>query len=280
MFNRKTIFKFLFNFFAGSFATILGVFAFGKNFLDMPLRQSIGLGIIIYAGLFTIWILVWLFNSLYKSFKLYFLTSVWGEGILLRNQVFAELNSVGRSRYNEGLALRALVTVCDNTKEFFDTKTGSETSVSIKIPIFFNSEYETMEMRNLCRDSQHFSRDNDKYKSIKHTVIGNTAFYSIVADLRDQKFPLYYLNNNIENTRDYRNTSSACYKDGHLPYKSEIVVPILPLKRDGRDYQMCGFLCLDSDKAGVFGDARYDIPYLMGIADGLYDVVKRIVEPK
>ena len=90
MFNRKTIFKFLFNFFAGSFATILGVFAFGKNFLDMPLRQSIGLGIIIYAGLFTIWILVWLFNSLYKSFKLYFLTSVWGEGILLRNQVFAD----------------------------------------------------------------------------------------------------------------------------------------------------------------------------------------------
>ena len=277
MFKRQTLYKYIFNFFAGSITTICGVLAFGKTFFDLPIRKSVGLGILIYAGIFAICMLVWLFKNLYNSIKINFVNSVWGEGVIIRDLIFAEINSIRRKRFNEGSSIKALVFACNKIKEFFDSRTGSDTSVSIKIPVLCDFEYESMEMRNLCRDSQHFSRDNDKYKSIKHTVIGNTAYNSIVADLREQKSQIYYINNDIEHTKGYRNTSLVCYEDG-LPYKSEIVVPIIPLNKDGLDYQMVGFLCLDSNNRKAFNDPRYDIQYLRGIADGLYDVVKRIVE--
>lgn len=280
MLSQKSIQSFLFYFFGGSISTILGVLSFGTVFLNLPIKQSVGLGILIYAGLFAIFVLCYLVRSLIISVKKRFVTSVWGAAIVIRDKVFAEINSVRRLPYDENSAVRTLRNACNEIKTFFDTRTGSETSVSIKIPIINNGDIASMEMKNLCRDSQHFSRDNDRYKSIRHNVVGNTAYSWIVSELQNNKKNVYYLNNDIENTKDYRNTSKSCYDNERLPYNSEIVVPIIPAQQMHSNSEICGFLCLDCTRKNAFSENGYDIAFLTGLADGIYDIVKLIITPQ
>ena len=278
MFPQKSIQSFLFYFFGGSISTILGVLSFGTVFLNLPIKQSVGLGILIYAGLFAIYVLFYLVRSLVISVKKRFVTSVWGAAIIIRDKVFAEINSVRRSPFNEEASIKALRNACNEIKNFYDTRTGAETSVSIKIPIINYDDVASMEVKNLCRDSQHYSRDNDAYKSVHHNVIGNTAYAWIVSELQNKKNGVYYFNNDIENTKDYCNTSRSCHPDGRLPYKSEIVVPIIPALQAQNNSEICGFLCLDCTNDNAFSDETgYDVAFLTGIADGIYDLVKSII---
>ena len=95
-YTKNTLGGFLFNFFAGSVTVVLGVFGFGKTFLDMPLKQSIGLGILIYAFIFAFYVIFRIIRSLYQSFKMKYVSIVWGEAIVHRDKAFAEINSIKR----------------------------------------------------------------------------------------------------------------------------------------------------------------------------------------
>lgn len=278
MFSKKSISFVLLSFFAGSIGAVIGVLTLGKVFFDLPIKQSIGIGILIYAALVAIYVLNYVFSSLIISVKKRFVTSVWGTAIIIRDEVFAEINSVRRLPFNEDASVKALRNACNEIKKFYDVRTGAETSVSIKIPIINYVDVASMEVKNLCRDSQHFSRDNDVYKSVHHNVVGNTAYSWIVSELQNKKKGVYYFNNDIENTKDYRNTSKNCHPDGRLPYQSEIVVPIIPALQTQNNSEICGFLCLDCTNDNAFSDETgYDIAFLTGIADGIYDLVKSII---
>ena len=85
---------------------------------------------------------------------------------------------------------------------------------------------------------------------------------------------LYYVNNDIENSKDYVNTSIDSYTDGILPYKSELVCPILPIIDIQKNALLCGFICVDCNKKNVFDTTRYDVPMMTGIADGIYDILE------
>lgn len=64
-----------------------------------------------------------------------------------------------------------------------------------------------------------------------------------------------------------------------VPYKSELVVPILPSNYDGLDeVSFGGFLCIDSDKKDSFDVNHYDIPMTLGLADGLYILMERLLD--
>lgn len=55
-----------------------------------------------------------------------------------------------------------------------------------------------------------------------------------------------------------------------LPYKSEIVVPIIPSY--AKQYDIIGFLCVDCEHSNKF-DPIYDPALIEGVADGIYDIL-------
>ena len=165
-------------------------------------------------------------------------------------------------------------------KQIFDKKTRSCCSVSIKVPICEVSNMESLVFKNLCRDSQHRQRDTEQYRSVSHTVIGNTPYLQIVNALLTHSDNLGYINNNVDNDDDYLNTSKPCYSDGILPYKSELVYPIIPVKNENGTYNMCGFVCVDCEKANAFDKSLYDLPLIQGVADGIYDIIFNRIKGK
>ena len=69
------------------------------------------------------------------------------------------------------------------------------------------------------------------------------------------------------------NSSIECYPDGILPYSSELVYPIVPIKgNETNQKDLKGFICIDCNKPNKFDESRYDIPMVQGVADGIYDI--------
>ena len=63
-----------------------------------------------------------------------------------------------------------------------------------------------------------------------------------------------------------------------LPYKSTIVVPLLPLSvNEHDDKALRGYLCIDSPRNNAF-NKQYDIEILKGLADGLYNKIDKLYD--
>ncbi len=61
-----------------------------------------------------------------------------------------------------------------------------------------------------------------------------------------------------------------------LTYRSTIVVPIFPLfANEKAQEKLGGFLCIDSPKNIAF-DKKYDIEILKGLADGIYNKIRKL----
>jgi hypothetical protein len=162
--------------------------------------------------------------------------------------------------------------MCDTLRVIFERKTHAECSVSIKVPVK-NKIQEDAVLKNLCRDSGHLNRDTTKYNETIHTIIGNTPFCYILNNvLKANKNGYHYVNNDIMSTSTYQNTSIDVYTDGILPYKSELVYPIIPMVGE---YNMLGFICIDCNCKNKFTDTKYDIPMIEGVADGLYNILDK-----
>ena len=129
----------------------------------------------------------------------------------------------------------------------------------------------------MCRDTEHNDRNTEAYKSIKHTLLQNTPYIVSVTNLMRNNDNYGYINNNIPDSKHYFNSSKGAHKNGVLPYKSELVYPIVPASRDHNtenDFSdLVGFICIDCDKINVFDEDRYDIPVIKGVADELYNII-------
>jgi hypothetical protein len=89
------------------------------------------------------------------------------------------------------------------------------------------------------------------------------------------------INNNINLNADYQNTSRDANPNRALSYKSEIVVPIIPITRKlPNSYNLLGFICVDCEIEDKFADELYSSAILEGVADGLYDVIEKYMTIK
>jgi len=83
----------------------------------------------------------------------------------------------------------------------------------------------------------------------------------------------YYINNSVNKTQNYLNTSKECHENEILPYNSELVHSITPKKSsDSKNFNCHGFLCIDSDIENAF-DSKYCPAILEGVCDGIYDLI-------
>lgn len=267
----------------GSIGAAIAVLLIGKNFFDMSISKSIIYGVCSLSILFMCRYLYFLAINVIVYFHNVYVDSIWGKAIVDLKDAYSEIHFIRKKeRFTDIEFIGAMIIFCDTLKIIFDRKTKANCCVSIKVPITDDDRLETLEVKNLCRDTHHKNRDTTQYSSIKHSIIGNTPYLKIVNKLlKGNQKHLAYINNNIENTSDYDNTSKECYNDGILPYKSELVYPIVPIKGNrANSLKLKGFICIDCNQKNKFDEDRYDIPMVQGIADGIYDLFVKRTENK
>ena len=284
--HKKEFYKY---WFSGSIGVTITLLLLLKNLFGVPIEKSVIGGVILFS---TIWLLRFsyffirsIIAFLFGKYK----ESIYGDAIVLLNEAFANIHSLRKNEiFNDGDFKTCLSIVCDNLKIIFDKKTGGICGVSIKAILATNRETQISSdatVFNLARDKSSIHRNTEKYLEIKHQVFSNTCYNVIFDNIsKGRKKKLFYINNNIPPTRlsdnesssnkifseSYMNTSYDVYEKG-LPYRSEIVCPIIPIIFKDKLYNLVGFICVDCDKKDAF-DTIYDNHILSGVSDGIYDL--------
>lgn len=212
--------------------------------------------------------------------------NIWGEAIKSLKTAYSHIHYMRKEEpFLDEKFMNGMIDFCDVIHEFYNKKTNAQCCVSIKVPVRKvelddAEQLSALSFVNLCRDSHHPMRDNDKYRKQNHTVLGNTAYNvvinNILKDYRNNpqgKKIIGYVNNDITNDANYKTTSP--YDEGKIPYKSEVVFPLIPiLSSESKKYVLVGFICIDCDERDKFKDIQnYEAPMIEGIADGLYDII-------
>ena len=276
---KKTFSNKVWKFFGGSIGSISAVLLFVQKFLGSTLITSIKIGIFAFLLILIPRFILNLFANIFKHLHSVFRESKYGEAIILLNDAFSQIHWLRKTNYSEVDLMKVLIKLCNTLQEIFKNKNLGNYSVSIKIPTTSKMDANAS-LKNLCRDSEHKAkRETPNYLAVDHTVIGNTAFSKVLSRAtRDSTKTKYYFNNDIPSTAEYENTSKEVYKDGILPYKSELVVPIMPLHFTDKDnWEILGFLCVDCDEKNKF-DEKYDVAIIEGVADGIYDILLNMIE--
>ena len=262
--------KFIF----GSFTCIFGIPTLVYKYFEADDAASIKWTLIGIGAYYLILFIYRLWENYKIWFANHFFDSIWGEGLLLVQDVHDIVRSYENDKDHRD---KYLATFCNKTKTFFDRLTKSKCSVSIKLPKE-TTDYANLEVVNVSRDNKSTSRDTVDYKAQKHLVFQNTAYSTVIARMTKGKANAVYVNNKIDITT-YESTSIPAYTNEELPYKSEMVTAIrkYPLSQKmGTPTELRGFLCIDSDKEGAFSSDRYYICIANLLSDSLY----RIVKPK
>jgi hypothetical protein len=258
----------------GSVGILISALTIGEKFFHLSTKKSI-----LYAGIAILILFILRFTLIFikeslKYFHEVYTNSVYGDAIILLKESFATAHYYRKTPgHDDKEFMNSMIAFCNNLKVIYDKITKSNCSVSLKVPLKDDNINEHSVLMNLTRDVEHSDRDTDRYKNVKHTIIGNTAFsYCIDKVIKNAKKKAY-INNSINETPNYDNTSKECYKNEILPYNSELVYPIVPaINVDNKTYYCHGFICIDSDKKNAF-NSPYVIGIIEGVADGIYDII-------
>lgn len=262
----------------------LALAQFGKNFFELSIEDSALLAMKILVGIFIFRFLYYLSVEVIIYIHNSYVDSIWGKAIVDLKEAYAQVHYLRKQgTISDEAFMKTLISFCNILKVIFDRKTKGNCCVSIKVPVGYFDSIEAWNLSNLCRDSSHQDRDTKQYENTKHTVIGNTPYTVIVNSLLNekQKPQAYYINNDIDGTKGYMNTSRGLHQEPQR-YKSELVHAIVPILGEHvYRHELLGFLCVDCDKTDAFDTQRYDVPMVEGIVDGIYDIInEKIKKPK
>lgn len=181
-----------------------------------------------------------------------------------------------------------LTKVCDNLSIVFSKIYNNQIGACIKLIVSDNGRPRTI---TLVRDGYSSGQANrpsaktDDERNIMHWLHSNSDFSFIYGQIMQNEYQYstrnYFLSRNlIVDTLEKHYTNSRLPNnwnkntDWPLPYKSTLVVPIIPLSEDkGKKPEIKGFICIDSANENCFND-DLDLDILRGMADGIYNQVK------
>lgn len=206
------------------------------------------------------------------------------------NTGFSYLHQTNRTESkNAELIIQNLSNLCDSLANAFKSVYGEHIGVCIKFLV--NKETRPL-VQTLVRDSysktiQRKTGTNDK---IQHWLDGNSDFDFIYSNFNDDNIDTsFYYEPKLPICRDYKNTrlknswlpkrnfyifeNIVRRKFWPLPYRSTLVVPIIPLQANEQTQdKIRGFLCIDSPKENCFL-CETDINILKGVSDGLFNQI-------
>lgn len=267
----------------GGISGVVTVASYFQSFKVLEWWQNI-LVMIATLSIIAFVIYIWyFFKNAYAWIHNVTVESIWGEIVMALADVYAHIHEIERKdALSEKDVAEVLGAFCNKVKDLFDKKTGSNCCISIKVPISHYSdkgEWQSIEVKNVSRDQLHISeRDTQDYRNANHDVVSNTAYsYIISMVIKESSKPRVYLDNDVQANPNYITSSNRKV----IPYKSELVVPIIPSRYKKLD-DICfgGFLCVDSDKKDAFDAKHYDVPMTQGLADGLYTLMLKLLEIK
>lgn len=261
----------------GSFGGVSTVLKFGKDAFDLEWKTSALYGLYSIIILYIFRVILLFGANLLKYYHEISRNSVYGEAIIILKNSFAQTHAYRKlGNYDDTEFMIIMMTFCNGLQEIFEKITNSDCSVSIKVPKHDKTVTEHTTVQNLTRDLNHKGRSTVEYENTKHTLIGNTAFSYTFNKVVTNSKEKFYLNNEVNNTKNYENTSKSCNPDGILPYNSEIVLPIVPAynEKNQTQFDCYGFICVDSNKKDAFG-SKYETAILEGVADGIYDLMSQ-----
>lgn len=259
-------------FFLSSIGSVGGTLLIGEKYFGFTLDKSIVAGIGVLIFIFIIRFLLIFVKESFKYIHEVYQNSIFGNAIILLNECFASLNEYRKKNtHDDEEFMKAMILLCNNLKIIFTDIAKNECAVSIKVPIANIWNNETLIM-NLVRDSDHSSRDTKEYMETEHTLLGNTAFTFCLHKVSSNNDLKAFINNSVNNSKNYVNTSMPLHKDQKLPYNSELVYPIVPINMNHKQHSCLGFICIDSPKENAF-NTKYEVAIVKGVADGIYDII-------
>lgn len=270
---KHSSWKVLVKFLLSSISSIIGIALACKNFLNFSVEKSTLYGFVSVVILFTLWFFIRAITTFARYLTHLRDQNIYGRAFIRVQDIISKnlwLNSI--ATHDDKLFKSILEHNCKKLKEVFDTTTKKNCSVSFKVAYGENVNSDTAVV-NLARNPESHKRNTEKYLNEKHRIFKNTCFNEILLSLTDGSNQFFYINNNIKETANYRNTSKKV-NDGELPYNSEIVVPIIRYYPSETAQKLIGFLCVDCPKEDVFNE-HYDVAILQMVADSIYESVKR-----
>lgn len=213
------------------------------------------------------------------------------------NAAFAPLNELTRTDKTNAKQIIALFKqCCDKIAEAFTKLTGTNCSVAIKVTRGdFKTQGYDIAIDTFVRDGNSmYARSNTPYQS-PMTLEENSDFKLIYQNIKNgNKSERHFFSNDLikDVLKGYKNSRLGTHfydfvkncKKGNgyssvkefwpLSYRSTIVVGIYPLVPD-KDYEIMGFLCIDSPKKDVFFE--YDQEILYGIADTMFNYIEYLL---
>ena len=305
-------FKWSIKWYFGSSSAAIGTFFFFEKYLDFERFRSIRYAIAMFALVFIIRAFIQYIQKIDELEKIvnrkqekieYFENSkakddlikkhnYYGEVLIALKDIFSQINKIKRNSETTKKDISdQLIRVSNRLKSIFEKRLNKTYSVSIKVilkepnvPITENSEIIT-----LIRDEEsYYERRDNASNGNKHTIKENTCFSQI---LKNIEYPnkSFFFSNDLVSSSNYCNSSEKDYgampknvdnkkKEEYwtLPYKSEIVVPISPISynSNARKNHFFGYLCVDCNEKDAF-HKKYDVHNLLGLADGISDLLEQ-----
>ena len=257
-----------------SIGALSGTLQVGEKFFHWDTERSVKFGLFVVSILFLLRFFLFFIVGCLKYYHEVYKNSIYGDAIIILKDSFATTHHYRKTPgHNDTEFMKSMMTFCNNLQIIFEKILKTDCSVSIKVPVSNTKVDESTSLMNLTRDIKNKNRDTKDYSETNHTIIGNTAFINSFNKVLKNSKEKYYLNNMVNKTANYDNTSKECYKDGVLPYNSELVLPIIPMiKNDTGNYDCHGFICVDCNLENAF-NGKYDVAILEGVADGIYDII-------
>ncbi|MBL8010515.1 MAG: hypothetical protein JNJ64_07905 [Flavobacteriales bacterium] len=295
----KVTWRFISSYVFGSITTAAFLATFGHNYIEIGGRkltwpESLLAGAALLAGIAAV-------RFIYACFRVYMeernrlaFDNVYGDAILDLNEAFGMIHATRRNEMStdQGL-IDSLTHLCEQLATLFSRKIGQKCSVCVKVGRDGSNLKPETFVKTLVRDpiskrkgSPRLAVDDPKHQ---HQILKNTAFSNYFTRLGTER-ARFWLCNDLPQEKGYESTSfdvvkSRAHEQGQTPaerdrlwplkYKSEIVVPIRPLHQDlNEDAVIYGFLCVDSPATNKFNHT-YDVGIMLGVADGVYDIIDR-----
>lgn len=264
----------VFDFLFGSGGSLIAFLLFYKNLTGKNSTViSIGYALLAFVVLFIIRFLYFFVKNCIIHIHKIYIDSIWGNAIVELKNVYGEIHFLARGKLGDEEFMKVMTLLCDTIAGLIKASTSANCAVSINVRLVNNDDLTGMEYKCLCYDAAHHHLNNQE-ENRSHSVVGNTPYCRIVNDLLNNKPHPFYYNENVHNAKDYDNTKKCYNKDGILPYKSELVLPIMPLKNTGKKTELYGFIWIESDKEKAFEYDKYSAPMVQGIADGIVDIFR------
>ena len=264
----------LFDYFLGSGGSLIAILLFYKNIFNKSVGESVLLVVFIFVCIFIARFLFFLFNNCAHYIHNAYVDSIWGNAIDILKDLYGHIHFLTRKDFGNEEFMIIISQVCDTIGHLMSSIIDCKCAVSIIVRIVSEDDLLSMKFKLLSYDKAHDYRLKGQEGAGTFSVAGNTAFSRIVNMILSSNPRPFYINNNVHTSKDYDNTRKCIYEGDVLPYKSELVFPIIPLKSSGKKNELFGFIWIECEKENAFKEDSYSISMMQGIADGIVDVFR------